>query len=162
MTSEIPDKSSVVENLLHSIQEELASMVSLAEMARDEATNSETKAEGKYDTRATEASYLARGQAWRIAELRKMVAWLSGEVATSPLNEPLVQVGALVHIEGPQTQWVFVAPIGGKETEVNGQTIRVISTASPLGSAMVELEAGDAFEVDSPRGLQDYEIIDIR
>ena len=161
MTSQPPKKLAVVQSLLESVKEELNSMESLAEMARDEATNSETKSEGKYDTRATEASYLARGQAWRIAELRKLVAWLSGDTAARPLTEPLVQVGALVHIEGPRSEWVFIAPVGGKETTIDGQTIRVISMASPLGSAMVEMEVGDAFEVDSPRGVLEYEVTGI-
>ena len=47
---------------------------------------------------------------------------------------------------------------GPKETTVDGQTIRVISMASPLGAAMVEMEIGDAFEVDTPRGVLEYEI----
>ena len=156
-----PDKKSVVEQLLLSVQSELASMESLAEMARDEATNSETKAEGKYDTRATEAAYLARGQAWRIAELRKLVAWLSTDFPRQTLSDPVVQVGALVLIEGPRSEWLFIAPVGGKEAEVDGHTVRVISMASPLGSAMVELQVDDAFEVDSPRGVLEYEVVAI-
>ena len=137
-------------------------MESLAEMARDEATNSETKAEGKYDTRATEAAYLARGQAWRIAELRKLVAWLSTDFPRQTLSDPVVQVGALVLIEGLRSEWLFIAPIGGKEAEVDGCTVRLISMASPLGASMVELEVNDAFEVDSPRGLLEYEVVAIR
>ena len=162
MSTTGPDKDRVVDQLLHSVQEELSSMESLAEMARDEATNSETKAEGKYDTRATEASYLARGQAWRIAELRKLVAWLSSDVPRRTLAEAVVQVGALVLVDGPRSEWLFVAPIGGKETEIDGHTVRVISMASPLGASMVELEVHDAFEVDSPRGVLEYEILAIR
>jgi transcription elongation GreA/GreB family factor len=134
-------------------------MESLAEMARDEATSSETKSEGKYDTRATEASYLARGQAWRIAELRQLVAWLTSDIATRTLTDPVVQVGTLVRIEGARSELVFVAPIGGAKTTIDGETIRVISPASPLGSAMVELEVGDGFEVESPRGVLDYEVV---
>ena len=157
-----PAKELVVDQLLQSVQEELSSMESLAEMARDEATNSETKSEGKYDTRATEASYLARGQAWRIAELRKLVAWLASDIPRQVLSEPVVQVGAMVLIDGPRKEWTFVAPIGGKEAKIGDHTVRVISMASPLGSAMVELEVDDVFEVDSPRGLLEYEIIAIQ
>ena len=161
MSEHVPEKDAVVQSLLQSVQSELNAMEALAEMARDEATSSETKAEGKYDTRATEAAYLARGQAWRIAELRKLVAWLSTDSVNRSLTEPIVQVGALVHLEGARTEWFFVAPTGGKDTQVDGQTIHVISTASPIGAAMVELQAGDAFEVDTPRGVQDYEILAI-
>jgi transcription elongation GreA/GreB family factor len=162
MQTRLPNKSIVVSELLASVQSELESMESLAEMARDEATSTETKAEGKYDTRATEASYLARGQAWRIAELRKLVAWLSSDFATRTLTTQVVQVGALVHLEGARSDVVFVAPIGGKQSTIDGQTVRLISMASPLGAAMSELEVGDAFEVESPRGVLDYEVIAIR
>ena len=58
-----PDKARIVAALLEQVQAELDGMEAVAEAARDEATSSETKAEGKYDT-PTEASYLARGQAW--------------------------------------------------------------------------------------------------
>jgi transcription elongation GreA/GreB family factor len=74
------------------------------------------------------------------------------------LAEPLVQVSALVRIEGARSEIVFVAPIGGGKTTVGDETIRLISPASPLGEAMAELELGDAFEVDSPRGVLEFEI----
>ncbi len=153
-----PDKAAVVAGLQAEIQSELESIESLAAMARDEATSSETKAEGKYDTRATEASYLARGQAWRITELRRLLAWLHSDAAAAELVEPLVQVSALVRIQGARSELVFMAPIGGGKTTIGDETIRLISPASPLGEAMSELELGDAFEVESPRGLLEYEI----
>ena len=83
-----PDKARIVAALLEQVQAELDGMEAVAEAARDEATSSETKAEGKYDTRATEASYLARGQAWRIVSLRKQVAWLSSGAPFDPLPSP--------------------------------------------------------------------------
>jgi len=158
MTQLLPEKSAVVARLQSVVQSELDSMESLAEMARDEATSTETKSEGKYDTRATEASYLARGQAWRITELRKLVAWLSSDTAKRIVENGVVQVGALVRIEGARNEIVYVAPIGGKQATINGEIVRLISPASPLGSSMAELEVGDGFEVESPRGVLEYEV----
>lgn len=153
-----PDKARIVAALLEQVQAELDGMEAVAEAARDEATSSETKAEGKYDTRATEASYLARGQAWRIVSLRKQVAWLSSGAPLQPLAEPVVQVGALVRISGPRDDLLFMAPIGGGRVNVDGTTVLVISPSAPLGEAMVELETDDTFDVDSPRGLLQYTI----
>jgi len=133
-------------------------MESIAGSTRAEATSSETKAEGKYDTRATEASYLARGQAWRIVELRRLKAWLE---TLGSRNETVAHVGALVEIAGARREWLFLAPIGGTKAESEGQTIRVISPVSPLGEAMAELEQGDCFEVESPRGMLEYEVTQI-
>ena len=133
-------------------------MESVAGSARDEATSGESKAEGKYDTRATEASYLARGQAWRIVELKRLLAWLSALDPQRSLEEPVVQTGTLVEVTGARTELIFLAPIGGTKAQVGGQTVRVISPSSPLGEAMAELEVGDAFEIETPRGTLAYEI----
>ena len=148
--------------ILSNLTEELEALESIAAATRDEATSSETRAEGQYDTRATEASYLARGQAMRIVELRRLTAWLEMLDPDRVLTEPVVQVGALVEIAGARRELLFLAPIGGAKAEVDGQRIRVISPASPLGAAMAELEVGDAFEIDSPRGMLEYEITAIR
>ena len=153
-----PSKVDAVRALRAAIDGELQSIESTAAMARDEATNTETKAEGKYDTRATEASYLARGQAWRIAELRKLSAWLATEQATAPLTHPVVQVGALVEVNGARSEWVYIGPVGGGKATIGRHVIRLISLASPLGAAMEDLEVGDAFDVETPRGQRSYEI----
>lgn len=158
MSTQLPDKTAVVGALLAQVEDELAGMEAVAEATRDEATSAETKSEGKYDTRATEASYLARGQAWRILELRKLSAWLSTDTATRQLTEPVVQAGALVGVTGARTEIIYIAPIGGGKAVLGDITVRAISPSSPLGRALVELEVGDGFEVDSPRGILEYEI----
>jgi len=155
------DKAQVVLALKAVLQEALDAVERMAAMARDETTSGETRAEGKYDTRATEASYLARGQAWRIAELRKLSAWFETFSVDRPFDPCTVRVGALVELTGDQDETVFVAPIGGTKAEVDGQIVRVISLASPMGSAMAQLEATDAFEVDTPRGMLNFEIVSV-
>ena len=130
-------------------------------MARDEASNSETKQEGKYDTRSTEASYLARGQAWRIVELRELLLWAQGFDPSAPLPEPAqARIGALVQLRGASDPLIFLAPVGGPKLVVDGHEVAVISLRSPLGAAMVGLGAGDSFEVAIPSGLCAYEIED--
>ena len=156
------DKSRVIAAIVTTLQESLQAVERIAQMARDETTGGESKAEGKYDTRSTEASYLARGQAWRIAELRQIAAWfaiLDGEVSFDP---PTVRVGALVELEGEHPEILFIAPIGGTQVVVDAQSVRVISPASPLGSAMAELEAGDSFEVTTPRGERSYAVVSVQ
>jgi transcription elongation GreA/GreB family factor len=152
---------SAIEAIVSSVTRELEALESIAADTRDEATSSETKAEGKYDTRATEASYLARGQAWRILELRRLLTWLNSLNPDRELADPLVQVGTLVEVSGAREELIFLAPIGGGKAEVEGRPIRVISPASPLGSAISQLEIGDAFEVHSPRGRLEYEVTGI-
>lgn len=154
-----PEKSQVIQAIRSQLSLSLEAIERMAEQARDETTGGESKAEGQYDTRATEASYLARGQAMRIGELRQLMAWFEAHSTVPTLK--MVSVGALVGIEGTQQELLFIAPAGGSDVDVLGQRVRVISPASPLGSAMLALEVGDAFEVDTPRGLRTYEVTSI-
>lgn len=149
-------KSQAIAALLTHLQIELASVEAIAAAARDETTSDETKQEGKYDTRAIEASYLARGQAERVAALRQLVAWFG---VLRPTETEQVQVGALVEVE--RLGWLFLAPVGGYRVQVGGVPLRMISPVAPLGQALADLEEGDVAEVGGPRGLQHLEVLSV-
>ena len=155
----LPDKAAVVASIKAELGAELEALERVAAATRSEVGSDETRQEGQYDTRATEASYLARGQARRITQLRRMMAWLEVFDATRPLEPAIVQVGALVALDGHRRELLFMAPVGGGRVQVGPHTVQVISAGGPMGQAMVELELGDGFEVDSPRGVLDYEIV---
>lgn len=151
-------KPAVVAALRESVEASLAALESVAEATRGEVGSDETRQEGKYDTRATEASYLARGQAFRVVELRRLAAWYS---AFDPLPLQTVQVGALVLLDGDSQEALFLAPVGGASVEVQGRRVRVVSPSSPIGRAMAELEEGDAFAFDSPGGRVEFEVVGV-
>ncbi len=142
------EKARAISALKHACRAELAAIEAASVAARDETTNAETKQEGKYDTRAIEASYLARGQAVRVAALRQLTAWFE-QLQARPCTE--IQVGALFQLEG-RAEWLFMAPVGGSGADLDGQRIQVISPASPLGKACSELESGDEATLSSPQG----------
>lgn len=156
----LPDKPIAIAAIRDVLADELATVTRVAEMAQNEASSDETRQEGKYDTRATEASYLARGQAVRVAELRRILAWFDVFDVLAPATE--VRVGALVQLAGDLNEIVLLVPIGGAQVTVEGQFIRAISPASPLGRAMMDLEAEDAFEVRTPGGLKEIEVVEVR
>ena len=131
-------------------------------MARDEASSEETRSEDEYDTRATEASYLAHGQAWRVVEIRRLLAWFEVFAPNRPLGSPVVQVGALIEIKGARKELLFIAPIGGTRVTVGGCEVRVISLSSPLGDAIAGMGVGDTTEVDSPRGVLEFEVVSVQ
>lgn len=158
----LPEKAVVVAALRRALAHELAGVEAAAALARDEVGSDETRQEGQYDTRATEASYLARGQAERVADLRALAAWFDVYDPAGALPEAVVQVGAVVllgEVGGPARRLLFVAPQGGLAAEVEGQRVQAVSPSSPLGVAMEELEAGDSFEVDSPRGVVGWRVL---
>jgi len=154
-----PNKAEVIAALRAAVDEELAAVERIAAAARDEATGDESRSEGKYDTRATEASYLARGQAQRVVALRGVATWL-GSVAGAPAAES-ARVGALVALEGAREELLLIAPVGGARASAGGRRVRMISPASPLGRAMAGLETGDDFVVETPRGARAFEIVEI-
>jgi transcription elongation GreA/GreB family factor len=141
-------KAQAIDALKQACRQELAAIEQASAAARDETTNAETKQEGKYDTRAIEASYLARGQAVRVASLRQLTSWFE-QLQARPCTE--IQVGALFQLEG-SADWLFMAPVGGSGAALSGQRIKVISPASPLGKALSELESGDEVTLSSPKG----------
>jgi hypothetical protein len=67
------NKQDVLDQILSVLSTELASLTRAAQGAFAAATDPDSKAENKYDTRTLEASYVARGQAQRVAELQEAV-----------------------------------------------------------------------------------------
>lgn len=154
----LPSKTEARSALLRAIQGELDAVERVAAMAREEASSAETRQEGKYDTRATEASYLARGQARRVTALRRLLAWF--ELPPSPPEEPgSIEVGSLVALRrGDELCLAMLVPAGGAKAEFEGLPVLGISPRAPLGAAMLGLEEGEAFEVQTPGGVQRWTV----
>ena len=155
----LPPKQDVVDALKRAADESLVAAERAQAIATDEATSDQSKAEGKYDTRATEASYLARGQAERVVQLRDLVHWYERLDTERCLT--IVKPGALVALEGEGEQVLFVGPVGGQTVSVSGVTIKTISLVSPLGRALNGLSEGDDVTFRTPGGLKELEVISI-
>lgn len=139
------NKAAVFAAVLARLEEELASATREALAASDAATDPDSKAESKYDTRALEASYLARGQARRVAELTEaLVAYreLSASVNTS---DSRVALGSCVRltVEGSPVDYVVGPAEGGTEVLCDGVAYTLITPASPLGRRMLGLRVGE-------------------
>lgn len=109
------------------------------------ATHSEAKAESDKDTRGLEQSYIARGQAMRVAELEAA----AHDVAAMKLRvfgeADVVAMSALVVVDADgKRQRYFVAP-GGGGTLLAGD-VQAITPASPLGGALLGKRVDDTIE----------------
>lgn len=119
--------------------------------ARDGATNAEVKSESKYDTRSTEASYLARGHAMHFETLQLDIAEL--ESYRPPVYEDAdgVGKGALVGLSlRGYTDYYFVLPKGGGvEVELEGtdSEITVMTPEAPLFERLKGKKVGDKVRV---------------
>jgi hypothetical protein len=125
--------------LLEQTRVERASLGAMLEQARDEATSDQTRAEGKYDTRATEASYLVAGQGQRLMELTRIEAIL--ETADAGPGYP-----HLYEVEGRNgvSWYLLLAEGGGQRAWADGAEVVVVTPQSPLGQALAGAEPGDS------------------
>jgi transcription elongation GreA/GreB family factor len=129
------------------------------------ATHEEAKPENDKDTRALEQTYLARGQAQRVEELRLAIA----RVESMPLRPSergggeRVTLGALVSVkqehDGTETTY-WLAPEGGGAELTGG--VHVVTPQSPLGRALVGKEAGDVVEATIGGKVKVFEVLKSR
>jgi len=110
------------------------------------ATSEEAKSEHSKDTRALEQTYLARGQAQRVEQLREGIARVAAmPVRDFALDEP-IGVGARVVIEEEGRERVLLlVPFGGGIRLTDGE--QVVTPTSPLGRTLIGKIAGDGGEV---------------
>ena len=140
-------KSAVVAAILDQLTAEAELYDRAARAAHAEATDEQSKAENKYDTRGLEASYLARGQSRQAAEVGQALVQFR---ALSLGESASVEVGALVQLTaGKDVTWYFLGPrAGGLEVTVEGQEITVITPQSPLGSQLLGRREGDRISLN--------------
>ncbi len=129
---------------------ELETITAAARSTFATATDEEHHAEGKYDTFSLESSYLARGQAKRVEELKLSLERLQMLPLKAMDETTPIQLGALVRLEAAsgETRTLFFGPAGGGETiTVDGEQIMILTASSPLGRAIVGKTSGYAFDI---------------
>ncbi len=138
-----------------------------ARTAHAEATDPQSKAENKYDTRGLEASYLARGQSRQAAETEDAIA----QIRAMPLRDfaaaDPIDLGAVVVLEpaskakaprkGTAAAVYFLAPkAGGTEVEHEGVEVTVITPQSPLGLQLVGHRVGHRVAIGSGPSASEF------
>jgi hypothetical protein len=137
-------KPTLLAAILAQLDRELERYLHGAAAARSAATDGESRAENKYDTRGLEASYLAHGQSMQARETlaaRTLYAALSPRAFTA--EEPIA-VGALVALDGSgERLWYFLGPAaGGREVLHEDREIMLVTPSSPLGRELLGKKLG--------------------
>ena len=164
MLSQI-DKQTLLETVRARTRAQLRALTHSQRVSQAGAIHEETRPEDPKDTRATEASYLARGLAERTEQLEAEVDRLDAFVPPTMGPEDVVGPGALVRVEeaGGGDTLYFLLPVAGGEAVTLGETsVRVLSPVSPIGQALVGRELGEEFSVDLPRGRVTFVIAELR
>lgn len=154
------DKKNILKKLIENLQNELKEVESAAKSTRDLATQDDLKSEGKYDTRAIEASYLASAQLKRVEEIKIDIQMLE-EIEVSKTDKLQMGSLALIEYKGTQRYYFLTSTSGGTMLSVDGETVLVISVFSPLGNGALGLTKGESFEVETPKELRTYQVINV-
>jgi transcription elongation GreA/GreB family factor len=144
MASQGTSKVALRDQLVGVLAADLAVRERSHKATREAATHEEAKPENDKDTRALELTYLARGEAMRIEELRTAVAETQALPCERILEGQPARLGALVVTEEGGVETVFwIAPHGGG-TKLGA--VQVVTPKSPLGQALIGKAAGDECE----------------
>ena len=162
------NKQLLLEQIISTLETIRQQAIRAAMQAYNTATADENVAENKYDTLGLEASYLAQGQAQRVAECDEDIAayQLLLKGATSDISS--IALGALIKIvnEDGAEQNLFLGPKAGGVTvsyyENNlAQEIKIRTPTSPIGAALLKREEGDEFELIIGVSSHYYEILSV-
>lgn len=151
----MPDKIAVLRAVRAAVDADLAAALASQRAAHEGATHEESKPENDKDTRGLEASYLARGLAKRVGELKATSAALLSLPTRALRDGDAIGLGALVATEdeaGARTFSLVAPQGGGVVVDVDGARVQVVTPQSPFGRALVGKVRGDDVEVRTPRG----------
>ncbi len=156
------DKFVLRQQVLERLAEDLLQAERAVRVAHESATHEENIAENKYDTLGLEAAYLATGQARRAGAIRKAMAdWRQFRPSPHDASKG-IELGALVCLadsDGNQHH-LFLGPNGGSMKLVGDtQVVQVISSAAPLGRAMLGKCEGDEVSIEVAPIRQQFEVL---
>ncbi len=143
------NKSTLVDQILAELEARWNKLAAAARDAHAGATDSENKAENKYDTRGLESSYLAAGQAEQAEELALAIHTVQALAVRNFGAGEAVGLSALVTVEFPgETENYLMVPAGGGvEVVVEGMAITTLAPQSPMARALAGRRAGESIRL---------------
>ena len=155
-------KADLKRELLLALQNELAQAEAAYKKTREGATHEEAKPENDKDTRALEQSYLARGQATRVEDLRAAIADVEAmQIKDGPEDRPAA-LGVVLEVddEDEKRTTYFMAPHGGGTKLAGG--VQVVTPKAPLGRGLLGKRAGDETEITLAGKAKTLSIVRVR
>ena len=151
------NKSDLRQAIIDRLQTDLDVLTRAALMAREEATDEESKPKEEYETRAQEAAYLAESQAKLASELQASLALYKGvPMPDFSKNGQPADVGALIRLEASEGKkrdvWYFLGSRnGGIELTVDNTPVTLVTLQSPLGRQLAGARVGDIVQLQTGR-----------
>jgi transcription elongation GreA/GreB family factor len=139
------EKKELIAKVLDQLRDQYDRTLAAGRSAEEYATDAESRAEDKYDTRSLEASYLAAGQAQKVKELAEAIQRLDAWDPPSFSGDEPIDAGALVEadLDGELVFYLLAPAGGGLATEHLGCELTVLTPDSPLAAQLIGKRAGD-------------------
>ncbi|MGL4399507.1 MAG: transcription elongation factor GreAB [Luteolibacter sp.] len=144
-------KSQLLDHIRTELRTRLERLSKAAFEAHAAATDPGSKAEGKYDTRSLEASYLAAGQARQVDELAESLRIFESLSLPDFQPDAEIDAGALVEadLNRESACFLLVPTCGGMVVEHLGMEITLLGPDSALYGKLVGMRAGESLETPS-------------
>ena len=157
------NKRALLKKILAQLQAELESYAKAAKAAHAEATDPQSKAENKYDTRGLEAAYLAGAQSRQAAEAQLAIEKFEKLVLKDFSASTAIELSAIVEVEAHRERsFFFIGPCkGGLEVQQNGKEILILTPQAPLGQQLIGRKAGDSFKWGDGAAAAEYRIVSV-
>jgi transcription elongation GreA/GreB family factor len=147
------DKRKLLNLLRVKLEADLGNVTKSQNAVESGARHDEMRQEDPKDTRAIEATYLARGLAERVELMREAVAIVSRlEVKQFGPDDPIGSTAlvALGDEDGVESIYFLVPRAAGETLKFDGMIIRALTPGSPLGRAMIGKRVDDEVELELP------------
>ena len=158
------NKEDLLHKIISALTTDLRILSEASRTAHAAATHSECLPDNKYDTTGLEASYVAQGQANRAQEIRQALESYRKLTLLSFDDEELIRLTAYVTIEADDgsCREVFLGPDAGglKLTDGDAECL-VITSESPLGSALLGKVCGDEIHIGNGMSQKTFTIVAI-
>lgn len=144
------NKTQLLEQIIIELEVVHNNAVAATQLAHETATHGETVAENKYDTFGLEASYLAHGQAKRVAECETDLATYKKLTAQDFSDKTAIGLGALIYLNDTNNSGkiIFLGPAaGGLKIVLDNENIMIITPSAPLGKSLIGRYVGDEIEL---------------
>ncbi|MDA0766508.1 MAG: hypothetical protein O3A92_06770 [Verrucomicrobia bacterium] len=141
-------KSDLLPRILEILEDQHRVMLHALKETRENASGDETKSEGKYDTRATEAAYLAGAQQQQSDKLAEAIhTFRSWKPPHFELTDEIA-LGALVETDlDDETSFYLLAPAGGGTTlDYLGCELTLLTPEAPLFQKLAGRKPGDMLD----------------
>jgi len=143
-------KSPLLDLIRAELRAQLGRLATAATATHAAATDPDSKAEGKYDTRSLEASYLAAGQARQVDDLAAALRTFEALKLPEFPADAAIDAGALVEVDlhGDIAFFLLAPASGGLVITHAGSEITLLTPASGLYRKLLGRHVGDS--LDSP------------